>query len=71
MGIGVPWRAMRAGGLATQFAICAATDGKRLRSAAQLHLLRNFYAVPETDPMFPGAVADLLETPAVLGPAAS
>lgn len=53
---------------ATQFAIWEVTDGKGPLSATQLDLLRNIYAVPETDPAFPKAVTDFLETLTVLGP---
>lgn len=36
----------------------------------RLDLLRNVYALAETDPMFPKAVTDFLETLSVVGPPA-
>ncbi len=53
---------------ATQFAVWEVTDGKGPLSASQLNMLRNIYALAETDPAFPGALADFLDTLSVIKP---
>ncbi|MEO8137758.1 MAG: hypothetical protein ABI831_27740 [Betaproteobacteria bacterium] len=52
----------------TQFAVWEVTDGKGPLSAAQLAQLRDIYAMSETDPNFPKAVADFLDTLSVVKP---
>jgi hypothetical protein len=51
---------------ATQFALWEVTDGKGPLSATQLDLLRNVYALAESDPSFGQAVGDFLATLTVL-----
>lgn len=46
----------------TQQALWEVTDGHGPLSATQLDLLRNVYALPETDPLAPQARRDFLET---------
>ena len=53
---------------ATQYAIWEVTDGTGALTAAQLTMLRNIYALPETDANLPKAVADFLDTLTVLKP---
>jgi len=53
---------------ATQFAVWEVTDGKGPLSASQLNMLGKLYALPETDPAFPAALADFFETLSVIKP---
>jgi len=53
---------------ATQFALWEVTDGTGALSASQLTMLRNLYALPETDVSFETAFAAFLDTLSVLKP---
>ena len=56
------------GASATQSAVWEVTDGKGPLSAAQLTQLRNLYALPETDPTYPFALQNFLDTLTVIKP---